>query len=790
MPSADPINSAGIQHREVSIEAVKLEILRHLMHGPVGSIPVQGDAVRFVPRITVNAPGVTVNPDISGPYEPAHVNVQPVGAQPVIFMPPSHSTAPQAKYQPFSSSPATQTALQSTTSVAPSGFFSNASNQTTASTQAPLEAQQPQTTAAPMNPTSSAEIQQKAPQSSAPQLAATPSAPSQSQATQTAQTSPNQGPVTQQPSQISPLLAPPSGSLQSGSLAGYIQNLLASMTNPGSTGQLQAILVQTPFGGATASLVTPSVVAPSSSQAVQIHPNVPGTSLHSSAPIDPSPVSNKPPGNQPQNPSTVAERESALRADVGQPASQPGGLPAGLRTSSTPASPELAPQTAQPVSLLPTPPQSPQQSPPGSDSRAELNLNPRHQEQQLPPNTSPRDALVTTPSQQQPPLEIVIQPLPYRPEQQLATQQEQINQQQQRTERLRDIQQIIAAEREPLKPIVDRTARPPESQTSPRQEQTHAAVERVRESILDKLTNIQSRIETASSERRRLEDARGPRDMRIQGRDTLVRPDPIHHDTKPSLIIKLAERLQENQQAARMTREPLVGLASATAIERARIRRIDSTSPLLGASAASSAQPLRSAHHDPDKLSNLIDLLKRFSQRSINFSLLNKMDTSLERACLTIVTGAALGYLGIEILYRASTLVILQTLAALRDEDQTEQDTTDNDDQEELEQHLAADLEEFTTAELSTVGEQGFVVDLAGIVLAAHSGEPLGHVQVHCSEFGSCSTDSGGRFLFPNIPLGIPYTLTVSSNAHNLTPVIITGVSGTLGFITIRVQVA
>ncbi len=360
---------------------------------------------------------------------------------------------------------------------------------------------------------------------------------------------------------------------------------------------------------------------------------------------------------------------------------------------------------------------------------------------------------------------------------------------QQRIEQLRDIQQIIAAEREPSKPITERIGRDLDPQTSTRQEQTNVALERIRESILDKLTNIQSRIETASTERHRLEDSRGPRDGRIQGRDTLVRPDPIHHDAKPSLVTRLAERLHENQNDARVMRDSITGLASATALERVRVRHIDSTSPLLGSRATSSTQPLGRVHHEQDKLANLIDLLKRFSQRSINFSLLNKMDTSLEKACLTIVTGAAVGYLGLEVLYRASVLVVLHTLASLRDEAQSEQDAIQEDDQEKLEQELAEDLEEFTTTELSTVGEESFVVDLAGIVLAAHSGEPLGQIEVTCSEFGSCHTDSQGRFLFPNIPLGTPYTISVSSNNLNLKPLVITGVCGELEFLTIRVQV-
>lgn len=665
------------------------------------------------------------------------------------------------------------------------------------------------------------------------------------------------------------LVTPPSGSLASGSHAGFIQSILASMNQQNSMAQIHAVLIQTPTAPA------PPVV----SQSVQIQPTAPSASFQSAPLLQASSVTNQPtsassqqsnreaapaepaqraaptirestpasasssnttnptpeqhpaaqtprsePGNRPPTPPTSAQIEAALRAITGQPA--------GLLSSTAPTAPELAPRPTQssPPPISPpqsaertssptvetreTPPaatnipaqpsvqpatqplQATQQQPANNDARLELKLEPnqnlRHQEQPLQPSPSLRETLITSPSPQRPISEVSIQPLPFKPEQPIAVPMEQAvqQQQQQRIERLRDIQQILAAEREPSKLMAERIARDPAPQTTARQEQTNVAVERIRESILDKLTNIHSRIEAASTERQRLDDVRGSRDTRIQGRDTLVRPDPIHHDAKPSLITKLAERLHENQSDVRVVRDSITGLASATTLERVRARHIDSTSPLVGSRATSSTQPLGRANPEQDKLSNLIDLLKRFSQRSVNFSLLSKMDTSLEKACLTIVTGAALGYLGLEILYRASTLVVLHTLASLRDEEQPEPDTTSDDDQENLEQQLVEDLEEFTTAALSTVGEQGFVVDLAGIVVAAHSGEPLAHVEVNCSEFGSCHTDSEGRFLFPNIPLGTPYTISVSSNHLNLKPLVITGVCGELEFLTIRVQVA
>jgi hypothetical protein len=871
----NPIGGANIQNQAVNPEAIKLEIARRLLQTHLGGVSANNDVAR-TPQVGINLPpGVPLNPNVPGPHEQAQLSAQPSAFQPIA--PTPTTTAPQNSYQPFSSNPTTQTAPQpSATSSTSSGFFATSTNQTASSTQAsspgqPSQTQQSQSTPGFLNSASSPQTQQTALQPAAPApTTSQPAAASQTPSTPQASQSPSLSP--QQQSPMGSLVTPPSGSLASGSHAGFIQSILASMNQQNSMAQIHAVLIQTPTAPA----------APVVSQTVQIQPTAPSASFQSAPLLQASSVTNQPtsassqqsnreaapaepaqraapttrestpasasssnttnptpeqhpaaqtprsePSNRPPAPPTSAEIEAALRAITGQPA----GLPSSTAPAA-PAAPELAPRPTQssPPPISPpqsaertssptvepreTPPaatntpaqpsiqpatpslQATQQQPANNDTRLELkpdpNQNLRHQEQPLQPSPSLRETLITIPSPQRPISEISIQPLPYKPDQPISVPPEQAvqQQQQQRIERLRDMQQILAAEREPSKPMAERIARDPEPQTTARQEQTNVAVERVRESILDKLTNIQSRIEAASTERQRLDDVRGPRDTRIQGRDTLVRPDPIHHDAKPSLITKLAERLHENQSDVRVVRDSITGLASATALERVRARHIDSTSPLLGSRATSSTQPLGRANPEGDKLSNLIDLLKRFSQRSVNFSLLNKMDTSLEKACLTIVTGAALGYLGLEILYRASTLVVLHTLASLRDEEQPEPEATSDDDQENLEQQLVEDLEEFTTAELSTVGEQGFVVDLAGIVVAAHSGEPLAHVEVNCSEFGSCHTDSEGRFLFPNIPLGTPYTISVSSNHLNLKPLVITGVCGELEFLTIRVQVA
>jgi hypothetical protein len=160
------------------------------------------------------------------------------------------------------------------------------------------------------------------------------------------------------------------------------------------------------------------------------------------------------------------------------------------------------------------------------------------------------------------------------------------------------------------------------------------------------------------------------------------------------------------------------------------------------------------------------------------------MDTSLEKACLTMVTGAALGVVGIGLAYKAINLALLHTLGFLRGEnaDEVEKEAVTE------EQELMRQLETFTTTEINSVGEKGFVVDLAGVVLSAKRGMPIANATVKCAEFGSCKTDTEGRFIFSNIPLGTPYTITVASDDVALKPIVVSGVCGELEFLRIYVE--
>jgi hypothetical protein len=308
----------------------------------------------------------------------------------------------------------------------------------------------------------------------------------------------------------------------------------------------------------------------------------------------------------------------------------------------------------------------------------------------------------------------------------------------------------------------------------------------VRESVLDSLTNIQGRLETLMSDRQRFEDLRSNTNTQIQGRDTLTRPDPLNRDAQPSLIARLAERLHENQYHTRAPRESLISMTTTVVAERTRVGHIDPAVSLTNSSKRSISTLQERPHNKPEQFSNLIDLLKRFSQRSVNFKLLNKMDTSLEKACLTIATGAAVGIVGMGLLYRSMNLAALHILGFLRDKESRNAREANAD--KHLELQLEGDLENFATTQFSTVGEQGFVVDLAGVVVRADTETPLPSIAVSCAEYGTLYTDSNGLFLFPNLPLGAPYTLTVSSPKKTFEPIVITGVCGELEFLKIRVN--
>jgi hypothetical protein len=715
------------------------------------SLPVIPTAAYHV--ATAPTPAVTATP-----YQPFSSS-----AQPSQNTPAAPSTSTQAAISSAMASTATTSGaapIQSNPPNSQSGFFATpTSNSTAANTSAINTAVASPASAQP---------------SSQPFIATPQSTP--------AHTSTQQQPL------ISGLLAPSNTNLNSGSFANHIQNVLS------------AVIGSAP---AQASQQMPALEAARTSQTIQILP----TNLHS--PISANPVisneapqklsSNRDPAHQEmQMRDQLPSKDASARGEISSalPAINPSLAvtpePAQRSTIAPPANtPDLEPRTSAPVA-----PQQPAVNP----NPNEVNLQPAPQPTYfVPQQPTAQPQPYPTEKQQNPPAhsapELTV--LPYTPkpdpistpgvDQQQQRQQDQ-QQQQQSIDRLRDIQQILATELDLPRPIPARSLTDTAIPSPDRRENTNVVLERARESVLDQLTSLQSRIDTTAAERQRVQELTGPIDRRIQGRENLVRPDPIYHDSKPSLITRLAERLQENQSPTRVMREPLVGLTGASVAERTRARQASPTSPPHEYSANSRSQPLERATHSSDRITNLIDILKRFSQRSIDFKLLRSMDTSLEKACLTVATGVALGYVGMELLYRATNLVVLQTLGLLREKELDSSDSDDKPQETALEKQLEGELEDLTASELSTFGEQGFVVDLAGVVLLASTEFPLADVVVHCSEFGTCITDDAGRFLFPNIPLGTPYTISVSSSTHNLKPMVITGICGELEFLRIKVS--
>jgi hypothetical protein len=228
-----------------------------------------------------------------------------------------------------------------------------------------------------------------------------------------------------------------------------------------------------------------------------------------------------------------------------------------------------------------------------------------------------------------------------------------------------------------------------------------------------------------------------------------------------------------------------------------------STTTIINSNSAHKTREISNPARNQDLPSHIINILRGFSERSVNFNLLSNLDTSLDRACLTIATGAALGALGLALLYKATNLVAIQTLRALREdlvstaisneadtvreEGDLEAKDIAQEEQINLERALDAALEKFTVSQLKTSGDQGIVVDLVGIVVSATDDAPIAGALVKCSEFGICKTGDDGRFMFANIPLGASYTITVKVPGKSLKPQQISGICGELGFIRVRI---
>lgn len=331
--------------------------------------------------------------------------------------------------------------------------------------------------------------------------------------------------------------------------------------------------------------------------------------------------------------------------------------------------------------------------------------------------------------------------------------------QNQRAEQLRLIQQITAAQTEPPQPQRVPTQTPDTTvNLHPRHESTNLAVEKLRESILDKFISIQTQIETAASERQHTKPAIAPENSAIQGRSTLSKEIPIHHDAKPQHELRHGDRASDIQKLARS-----IFAGGATPLASAAYP---------SATAIAHADPTAFSLHS---LGNILKTLQIFARSSTNTKLITKMDSALERTCLALVTGAAVGVVGAEILVKTVGLGIRELLRVTREGMQEKRDPTD----EALEAELVAALDDYLVEGALEPSKRSMVADVSGVLICSQTHEPLADVLVGSRELGSCMTDHAGRFLFSNVKIGTSYGLKFFKPFFALSP---DHVSGTCGF--------
>jgi hypothetical protein len=151
------------------------------------------------------------------------------------------------------------------------------------------------------------------------------------------------------------------------------------------------------------------------------------------------------------------------------------------------------------------------------------------------------------------------------------------------------------------------------------------------------------------------------------------------------------------------------------------------------------------------------------------------MDSALERTCLTLATGVAVGAVGAEILIKTVGLGIRELLRIVREGMAEQRNPTD----EALEMELEAALDEYLVDGALVPSKRSMVADVSGVLICSETHQPLVGVLVGSRELGSCLTDAEGRFLFSNIPLGTSYGLKFYKPFFALSP---DYVSGTCSF--------
>lgn len=295
----------------------------------------------------------------------------------------------------------------------------------------------------------------------------------------------------------------------------------------------------------------------------------------------------------------------------------------------------------------------------------------------------------------------------------------------------------------------------------PRHESTTVAIEKLRESVLDKLTTIQTLIGTTSNRKEVLQSISPTIDTFIQGRGDFVKATPLIHDVKPFLDLRHGDRSGDSHPIARLISEKpssWVGVltpGSATAATEAHQRG----ATVIG--------------HSHSSLDAALRALQKFTQHGRNFRLIQKMDSPLEKACLAMLTGVALGVMGIDLMLRT-------THGALRDIHKLLRETKSEHEEYEANLTPEAELEgallEFLNSERISPAERGVVADVSGMIVVLDTQAPIDGVLVTSRELGACVSDSDGRFLFSNIKLGTPYELRIYKSLFELTPNQISGV--------------
>jgi hypothetical protein len=143
------------------------------------------------------------------------------------------------------------------------------------------------------------------------------------------------------------------------------------------------------------------------------------------------------------------------------------------------------------------------------------------------------------------------------------------------------------------------------------------------------------------------------------------------------------------------------------------------------------------------------------------------MDSPLEKACLSLVTGVALGVIGVEMLIRTANLALAEMLRALRESKKCNENP---ENEQQLHDELDSELEAYIHHTFIKPIQAGLVADVTGTIIDNNSKAPIPGVLIGSRELGSTISDHHGRFLFKNVTLGTGYALTLYQPLFELIP--------------------